>query len=94
MFAAALFASRPALPLSRVSYTTIFAFLLVHSIGAYYTYSLVPWQDWLNLPNAETAQAPVAGRNHFDPLAHFAYGLLLAYPTHGVLQRVAELRGF
>ena len=29
------------------SYTLIFVFLLLHSIGAHYTYSLVPWADWM-----------------------------------------------
>ena len=43
----ALLASHRALPLSRISYTLIFLFLLLHSIGAHYTYSLVPWTDWM-----------------------------------------------
>ena len=94
VFAAALLASGRALPLSRISYTTIFAFLLLHAIGAHYTYSLVPWQDWLHLLTGEAARAPVTERNHFDRLVHFFYGLLLAYPIREVFLRVAELRGF
>ena len=94
VFAAALLASRRALPLSRISYTTIFAFLLLHAIGAHYTYSLVPWQDWLHLLTGQAARAPVTERNHFDRLVHFFYGLLLAYPIREVFLRVAELRGF
>ena len=43
---AALVATRRALPLSRVSYTLIFVFLCLHSIGAHYTYSEVPYRDW------------------------------------------------
>ena len=38
-----LVATRRKLPLSRVSYTLIFVFLCLHSIGAHYTYSLVPY---------------------------------------------------
>jgi putative membrane protein len=34
------------------------------------------------------------GRNHFDRVAHFCYGLLLAYPIREVLLRVAGVRGF
>jgi len=93
-FAAALLASRRALPLSRISYTTIFAFLVLHTIGAHYTYSLVPWQDWIHALTAGAAQGPPADRNHFDRFVHFAYGLLLAYPIREVFLRVAELRGF
>lgn len=94
VFAVALLASRRALPLSRISYTTIFAFLLLHTIGAHYTYSLVPWQDWIHALTGGAAQAPTTDRNHFDRLVHFAYGLLLAYPIREVFLRVAELRGF
>ena len=42
----ALIATRRSLPLSRVSYTLIFIFLCFHSIGAHYTYSQVPYQQW------------------------------------------------
>src|SRR6266850_1923018 len=32
--------------LSRISYFLIFVFLSLHLIGAHYTYSLVPYDDW------------------------------------------------
>src|SRR4029450_8061975 len=44
---AVLVALRRQLPLSRVSYTLIFIFCCLHSIGAHYTYSEVPYQAWL-----------------------------------------------
>jgi len=31
---------------SRISYTLMFTFLCIHAIGAHYTYSLVPYDDW------------------------------------------------
>jgi len=34
------------------------------------------------------------GRNHYDRLAHFCYGLLLTYPAREVFLRVALVRGF
>jgi putative membrane protein len=71
---AALVAVRCTLPLSRVSYTLIFVFCCLHSIGAHYTYSEVPYQDWLA---ALTGWRP-AGRNQYDRIVHFAYGLLSA----------------
>lgn len=92
---AVLVATHRALPLSRISYTLIFAFLCLHSIGAHYTYSLVPYDEWWKAATGHTLSS-VTGweRNHFDRLVHFLYGLLLAYPVREVFLRVAEVRGF
>lgn len=90
----ALLASHRALPLSRISYTMIFVFLLLHTIGAHYTYSLVPWTDWMEAIGLGVLAPTDASRNHFDRIVHFIYGLLLAYPIREVFLRVADLRGF
>jgi putative membrane protein len=73
-------------PLSRASYTCIFLFMLLHTLGSHYTYSEVPYQEWF----------PVfaGGRNHFDRLVHFLYGLLLAYPIREMFLRIGNVRGF
>ena len=34
------------------------------------------------------------GRNMFDRLVHFAYGLLLAYPIREMFLRIGNVRGF
>jgi putative membrane protein len=83
---AALIVFRHRLPLSRLSYTALFVFLTLHTIGAHYTYSEVPigrslgdlfgWQ-----------------RNHYDRLVHFAYGFLLAYPIRQILIYSAGVPG-
>jgi putative membrane protein len=73
-------------PLSRISYTCIFIFMMLHALGAHYTYSKVPYQEWL--PFLE------GGRNHFDRLVHFMYGLLLAYPIREMFLRIGNVRGF
>src|SRR6185503_10527056 len=44
---AVLVATHKVLPLSRISYTLIFVFLCMHAVGAHYTYSLVPYDAWL-----------------------------------------------
>ena len=45
-----LIATHRALPLSRISYTLIFLFLCLHTVGAHYTYSLVPYDElWSRL---------------------------------------------
>jgi putative membrane protein len=73
-------------PLSRASYTCIFIFMLLHTLGSHYTYAKVPYQEWF----------PVlaGGRNHFDRLVHLLYGLLLAYPIREMFLRIGNVRGF
>jgi len=88
----ALVATYRPLPLSRISYTLIALFLVFHAVGAHYTYSLVPWTDWVGALGLEVDPAGFQ-RNHFDRVVHFLYGLLLAYPIREVLLRVADLRG-
>ena len=73
-------------PLSRVSYTCIFVFMMLHALGAHYTYAKVPYQEWLPFL--------AGGRNHFDRLVHFCYGLLLAYPIREMFLRIGNVRGF
>jgi putative membrane protein len=91
----ALVASYRHLPLSRISYTLIFLFLCLHTVGAHYTYSLVPYDDWWRALTGRSLNAALGfERNHFDRLVHFAYGLLLAYPIREVFLRVASTRGF
>ena len=74
------------LALSFLSYCLILAFLLLHAIGAHYTYAEVPLGFWLK-------DALALSRNPFDRLVHFAYGALLVYPLREVLTRLAGVRG-
>jgi putative membrane protein len=95
VFAVVLAASWRWFPLSRVSYTLIFLFLCLHEVGAHYTYSLVPYEEWTQtLFGMSINEAMGWERNHFDRLVHFCYGLLLAYPVREVFLRVANVRGF
>jgi putative membrane protein len=81
--------------LSRVSYTLIFLFLCLHAVGAHYTYSLVPYDAWVESLTGRTLSSLTGWeRNHFDRLVHFSYGLLLAYPAREVFLRVANVHGF
>jgi len=81
--------------LSNISYTLIFIFLCLHTIGAHYTYSLVPYNEWTK----RIFGSPLNDwfgfkRNHFDRLVHFCFGFLLAYPIRELFMRVARARGF
>ncbi len=81
--------------LSRVSYTLLFLFLCLHEVGAHYTYSEVPYDAWIRaLTGHSLDEAMGWERNHFDRLAHFCYGLLMAYPLREFFLRVADVRGF
>lgn len=72
--------------LSDLSYTLITAFMLLHVVGSHYTYAEVPFgytlQHWFG-----------SGRNMYDRLVHFCFGLLLAYPLREIFVRVVKARG-
>ena len=59
---------------SNLAYVEATLFAVLHTIGSHYTYSEVPFGDWLR---------EIAGlsRNHYDRLVHFAFGLLLLRPV-------------
>jgi putative membrane protein len=93
-FVVALVLFRHRLHLSRISYTALFLFLSLHTLGAHYTYSEVPYDEWARAWTGRSI-TEVFGwkRNHFDRLVHFAYGFLLAYPIREILVRFAGVRG-
>ncbi len=74
-------------PLSDLSYLTITVFMILHSIGAHYTYAEVPFGFWLR-------DAFQLSRNHFDRIVHFSFGLFMAYPIREIFLRVAHTKGF
>ena len=86
---------RRRLVFSRVSYTLIFLFMCLHQVGAHYTYSEVPYDQWFSALTGRTFNS-LAGwqRNNFDRVVHFSYGLFLAYPIREIFLRVANVRGF
>ena len=69
---------------STISYTLIFLFAILQTIGAHYTYALVPMDWFTNFFGFE--------RNHFDRIVHFSFGLLLAYPFREFLIKTSELK--
>jgi putative membrane protein len=90
-----LAASYRVLPLSRVSYTTIFLFLCLHTLGAHYTYAEVPYDLWFRELTGTSFNEIVGWeRNNYDRVVHFSYGLLLAYPVRELVLRIGNVRGF
>ncbi|HET9473955.1 MAG TPA: DUF2238 domain-containing protein [Steroidobacteraceae bacterium] len=91
---AVLIATRKRLHFSNVSYTLIFVLFVLHEIGAHYTYSLVPYDRWVQAVTGDTLSAWLGlERNHYDRLIHFAYGLLITRPAIELLEHVAPPRG-
>jgi putative membrane protein len=94
-FGGALLVTRRWFAFSRTSYTLTFLYLCLHAIGAHYTYSLVPYDDWWRALTGRGFNSLVGWeRNNFDRVVHFSYGLLLAYPIREIFLRVVEVRGF
>jgi putative membrane protein len=92
---AALLLSCRAIPLSNLSYALIFSFTVLHVLGSHYTYSLVPYDRWIEALFG-TPLNEVMGwqRNHYDRLLHFLFGLLLAYPLREIFFLIANAKGF
>lgn len=87
--------------LSNVAYTGIFVFMLLHVLGANYTYSLVPYDRWsaslfgtsvsdlFGWPPGEDGRP----RNHYDRLVHFSFGSLMLPAAVEIGRRHACLTG-
>jgi putative membrane protein len=73
------------LELSTGSYAFIAIFLMLHAVGAHYTYAAMPLGTWAK-------EAFGLARNPYDRVAHFAFGLLLSFPIREVLLRFGRVR--
>ncbi len=71
--------------LTNLSYVCVLIFLILHSIGAHYTYSLCPVGEWMKSWFGFS-------RNNYDRLVAFAFGLFLSMPVMEVLYRRFRLR--
>jgi putative membrane protein len=69
--------------LSNASYTAMTLFLVLHAIGAHYTYSHVPFGFPLG-------RLVGTDRNMYDRLLHFAFGLCLYEPVRQVAVRASR----
>ncbi|MDM8349700.1 DUF2238 domain-containing protein [Pseudomonas sp. sp1636] len=71
---------------SLTAYWLFALFIGMHLYGSHYTYSETPLGFWFQ-------EAFALGRNHYDRLVHFSFGLLLVYPLRELLRRLAGLTG-
>lgn len=91
---ASLMATCGRMRFSNTAYSLLFALLVLHEVGAHYTYSLVPYESWLAKVTGMTLSAQFGlQRDHYDRMIHFAYGLLVFVPATELLRSVAPPRG-
>lgn len=78
--------------IGRWSFSSIIAFLCLHTLGARYLYSYVPYDVWSEkLLGVSLSEAFGFERNHYDRVVHFSYGLLLAVPVQEFERRYLRL---
>jgi len=78
--------------ISRLSFSAIILFLTLHTLGARYLYSYVPYDAWSEyVLGVNLSQAFGFQRNHYDRLVHFSFGLLLAVPIQEIERRYLRL---
>jgi putative membrane protein len=79
---------------SNAAYLCLFVFLVLHTIGAHYTYSEVPYDQWFASRSGWSFDALFGfERNHYDRLVHFLYGALLMPATIELFAAKAPPRG-
>jgi len=75
-------------PLGNASAAAIFAFFMLHALGAQYSYSFVPYDAWLRaITGTDLSSHFVFVRNHYDRLVHFCFGLLAIGPVREIARR-------
>jgi putative membrane protein len=82
------------LPFSNCAYGCLFAFFVLHQLGAHYTYAEVPYDHWIEVLTGRTLSDQLGlERNHYDRLVHFLYGLLVTPAAMELLDARAPQRG-
>ncbi|MFZ2997047.1 DUF2238 domain-containing protein [Sphingobium sp.] len=80
-------------PLSTAAVACIWIFLLLHTLGARWIYSYVPYDDWARAISGHDVSSLLgATRNFYDRIVHFAFGALLTLPISESAQRRGGLR--
>ncbi|PYG87971.1 putative membrane protein [Ruminiclostridium sufflavum DSM 19573] len=69
------------------SYACIFILLIMHIVGAHYTYSLCPAGIWLK-------DYLKLGRNNYDRMMSFAFGVLAYFPVIEILHDRLRIKYF
>ncbi len=65
---------------SSLSYTLIFIFLVLQTIGSHYSYAEVPF-------------ILDATRNHYDRVVHFLFGVVFYFPVYEIITKKLKIKG-
>jgi len=72
---------------SNTAYILLFSFLILHTLGSYYTYTNMPIFKWI--------QAMFDfSRNHYDRVVHFLFGLIFYFPIYEIVTRKLKIKGW
>ena len=72
--------------LSKKGFLGLWGFSVLHSIGATWLYSFVPYNDWMTaLFDFDMDAFFGFTRNHYDRLVHFSFGILLMAATKDLI---------
>ena len=63
---------------SNLSYGLLFVFMVLHSVGAHYSYNQMPLFDLIR-------EIFNLSRNHYDRVVHFLFGVLFFVPVYDIL---------
>tara|TARA_Y100000310_G_scaffold153901_1_gene153435 strand:- start:3215 stop:3622 length:408 start_codon:yes stop_codon:yes gene_type:complete len=65
----------------------MFVFMILHMVGAHYSYSEVPLFDFVK-------DSWGLERNHYDRLVHFLFGILFYYPIFEISKQKFKIKGW
>ncbi len=72
---------------SNTTYVLLFLFLILHTIGSYYTYTNMPLFKWIQ-------SMFDLSRNHYDRIVHFLFGLIFYFPLYEIITRKLKIQGW
>lgn len=76
------------------SYVLIWFFLMIHTLGAHYTYSKVPYEIWsIQWFDKSINQMFGWERNHYDRFVHFMFGVVTTLPLLEFFKHKSRMRG-
>ena len=81
--------------LSNAVYVLLFAFGMLHELGAHYQYANVPYEQWFATISGGGSLDALFGfeRNQFDRGVHFLYGVLVTPAVTEIICAQVVLRG-
>src|SRR3989344_4086461 len=72
---------------SNVTYFLLFFFMILHTIGSYYTYTNMPVFNWVQTMFG-------LSRNYYDRVVHFLFGLIFYFPVYELITKKLKIRGW